>query len=94
MVRTTKINSGTFDTVGLPLSLEARLEGRFEPSDDGSTLDYYLPVHDPVYLTASVQTQKKYIYVPGIEVEKFSIATPEQIPGRAAAFIAQLSVSL
>ena len=71
VVRTTKINSGTFDTVGLPLSLEAWLEERFEPSDDGSTLHYYLTVHDPVYLTAPVETDKKFIYLQGIEVEEY-----------------------
>jgi hypothetical protein len=70
-VTTTKIDSGTFDSVGIPLSLEAWLEERFEPSEDGSTLHYYLTVHDPVYLTAPVETGKNYIYVPGIEVEKF-----------------------
>lgn len=71
VVRTTKINSGTFDSVGLPLSLEAWLEERFEPSEDGASLDYYLTVHDPVYLTAPVETHKRYIYLPEIEVEKY-----------------------
>ena len=70
-VTTTKINSGTFDTVGIPLSREAWLEERFEPSEDGSALHYDLTVHDPVYLTAPVETSKRYIYVPGIEVQEF-----------------------
>lgn len=70
-VTTTRINSRTFDSVGIPLSLEAWLEERFEPSADGSTLHYYLTVHDPVYLTAPVETYKKYIYLPGIEVEAY-----------------------
>jgi hypothetical protein len=71
IVTTTKINSGTFDTVGLPLSLEARLEERFAPSEDGSTLDYSLTVHDPVYLTAPVETSKRFIYVPDAELRVF-----------------------
>ncbi len=71
-VRTTKINSGTFDSVGLPLSLEAWLEERFVPSDDGATLDYYLTVHDPVYFTAPVETHKQYIYLPDVRVEQFN----------------------
>ena len=71
IVRTTKINSGTFDTVGIPLSLEAWLEERFSPSSDGSTLNYSLNVHDPVYLTAPVSTGKKFIYIPGTRVERY-----------------------
>jgi hypothetical protein len=71
VVRTTKINSGTFDTVGLPLSLEAWLEERFAPSEDGSTLNYSLTVHDPVYLTAPVKTSKKFIYRPDNEIQTY-----------------------
>jgi hypothetical protein len=71
VVRTTKINSGTFDTIGIPLSLEARLEERFAPSEDGATLDYTLVVHDPVYLTAPVETGKRFIYLPDIEIREF-----------------------
>ena len=71
LVTTTKINSGTFDSVGIPLSLEARLEERFVPSADGSTLDYYLTVHDPVYLTAPVDTHKRFIYRPEIEIQPY-----------------------
>ena len=71
IVRTVKINSGTFDTVGIPLSLEAWLEERFSPSEDGSTLSYSLTVHDPVYLTAPVSTRKKFIYIPSARVEKY-----------------------
>jgi hypothetical protein len=71
VVETTKINSGTFDTIGIPLSLEARLEERFSPSEDGSTLEYSLVVHDPVYLTAPVDTGKTFIHVPGVEIREF-----------------------
>ena len=71
IVRTTKINSGTFDTVGIPLSMEAWLEERFAPSEDGSTLNYSLTVHDPVYLTAPVETSKKFIYRPDIELQTY-----------------------
>jgi hypothetical protein len=71
IAKTTGINSGTFDTVGLPLSSEAWLEERFSPSEDGSTLNYSLTIHDPVYLTAPVSTRKKFIYIPGARVEKY-----------------------
>jgi hypothetical protein len=71
VVETTKINSGTFDTIGIPLSLEARLEERFAPSDDGSTMEYLLVVHDPVYFTAPVETGKTFIYLPEIDIREF-----------------------
>jgi Family of unknown function (DUF6152) len=71
VVTTTRINSGTFDSVGLPLSLEARLEERFSPSEDGSMLDYTLRVIDPVYFTAPVDTGKRFIYLPDVSVQRF-----------------------
>jgi hypothetical protein len=55
----------------LPLSLEAWLEERFAPSDDGSTLEYSLTVHDPVYLTAPVETSKRFIYLPDVELQTY-----------------------
>jgi hypothetical protein len=72
LVTTTRINSGTFDSVGIPLSLEARLEERFAPSEDGATLTYTLVVHDPVNFTAPVQTGKRFIYLPDARVEPFN----------------------
>lgn len=71
VVETTKINSGTFDSIGIPLSREARLEERFASSEDGSTLEYSLVVHDPVYLTAPVETGKTFIYLPDIKLREF-----------------------
>ena len=71
VVTTTKINSGTFDSVGIPLSTQARLEERFAPSADGARLDYTLTIHDPVYLTAPVETGKQFIYRPEVQVEPF-----------------------
>jgi hypothetical protein len=72
VVTTTRINSGTFDSVGVPLSLDARLEERFAPSADGSTLTYSLVVHDPVNFTAPVETGKRFIYLPEAKVEAFN----------------------
>ena len=72
IVTTTNISSGTFDSVGLPLSLEARLVERFAPSDDGATLQYTLTVEDPIYFTAPVETGKRFIYLPDAEVAPFN----------------------
>lgn len=72
VVTTTRINSGTFDSVGIPLSLDARIAERFAPSDDGSTLQYTLVVEDPVNFTAPVESGKRFIYLPEISVEPFN----------------------
>jgi len=74
LVTTTNISSGTFDSVGLPLSLEARLEERFAPSADGASLEYTLRIEDPVYFTAAVETGKRFIYRPEAKVEPFDCA--------------------
>jgi len=74
VVTTTNINSGTFDSVGVPLSLEARLEERFAPSEDGSTLTYTLRIDDPVNFTAPVDTGKRFIYLPDAAVRPFNCA--------------------
>ena len=72
VVATTRVNSGAFDSVGIPLSLDARLEERFAPSVDGSTLTYTLVVEDPVSFTAPVRTGKQFIYLPDAAVRPFN----------------------
>lgn len=72
VVTTTRINSGTFNTRGVPLSLEARLEERFSPSADGSTLNYSVVIEDPVNLTAPVETGKKFLYLPEVTVQPYN----------------------
>ena len=71
LVTTTRVNSGAFDSVGIPLSLEARIEERFSPSTDGATLTYTLVVHDPVNFTAPVETGKRFIYLPDVTVRPY-----------------------
>lgn len=71
LVTTTRVNSGAFDSVGIPLSLEARIEERFSPSADGATLNYTLVVHDPVNFTAPVETGKRFIYLPDVTVRPY-----------------------
>jgi hypothetical protein len=71
LVTTTRINSGAFDSVGIPLSLDARIEERFSPSADGSTLTYALVVHDPANFTAPVETGKRFIYLPDVTLQTY-----------------------
>jgi Family of unknown function (DUF6152) len=72
VVTTTKINSGTFDSVGIPLSLEAVVTERFSPSANGADLVYTLVVDDPVNFTEPVETGKRYIYLPDATVQPFN----------------------
>jgi hypothetical protein len=72
IVTTTRVNSGTFDSVGVPLSLDAELTERFSPSADGSTLTYTLIVNDPINFTAPVETGKRFIYLPDATVRRFN----------------------
>jgi hypothetical protein len=71
LVTTTRINSGAFDSVGFPLSLDARIDERFAPSADGSTLTYSLVVQDPVNFTAPVETGKRFIHLPDVALQTY-----------------------
>ena len=72
VVMTTKINSGTFDSVGIPISTRAEIAERFSPSSDGATLDYAMTVTDPETFTRPVDLGKHWIWVPSVELQRFS----------------------
>jgi hypothetical protein len=65
-VTTTKSSWGHFDSVGIPLSVDAVLEERFTPSADGSRLDYQLRVTDTATFTAPVELKKTWIWRPEV----------------------------
>jgi hypothetical protein len=71
VVTTTRINSGTFDSVGIGLSLQAEIVERFSPSEDGSRLDYSMTVTDPETFTRPVELGKHWIWLPEVELQKF-----------------------
>jgi hypothetical protein len=70
-VRTTRINSGTFDSVGIPLSTNADIVERFSPSADGSRLDYEMTVTDPATFTKPVELSKHWIWLPEVRLQRF-----------------------
>jgi hypothetical protein len=72
VVTTTKINSGTFDSVGIPISTQAEIAERFSPSTDGSRLEYSMTVTDPATFTRPVDLGKHWIWVPSVELQRFS----------------------
>ncbi len=72
VVTTTKISSGAFDSVGIPLSREAELVERFSPSADGARLEYSMKVTDPATFTRPVDLGKHWIWVPSVNVQRFA----------------------
>jgi hypothetical protein len=72
IVETSLMNWGWFDTVGIPLSLNATASERWTVADDGSRLDWQMVVTDPATFSAPVTLAKFFFYVPGVEVERFA----------------------
>jgi hypothetical protein len=70
-VTTTKSSWGHFDSVGIPLSIDATMVERFTPTDDGSRLDYSLTVTDAATFTEPVELTKSWIWRPEIRVERY-----------------------
>jgi hypothetical protein len=66
VVTTTKSSWGNFDSVGIPLSIDALLEERFAPSADGARLDYVLRVTDAATFAAPVELTKVWIWRPEV----------------------------
>jgi hypothetical protein len=65
-VVTTRSSWGHFDSVGIPLSIDAVLVERFTPSADGAQLDYRLTVTDAATFTAPVELRKTWIWRPEV----------------------------
>lgn len=66
VVVTTRSNWGYFDSVGIPLTIDAVMVERFEPSADGARLEYTLNVTDPATFTAPVDLKKTWIWRPEV----------------------------
>jgi Family of unknown function (DUF6152) len=71
-VTTTRVNSGTFDSVGIPLGTDAELVERFTPSADGARLDYRLTVTDPATFTRPVELGKHWIWRPEVTLGRYA----------------------
>jgi Family of unknown function (DUF6152) len=74
VVTTARINSGTFDSVGIPLGEAAELVERFTPSEDGARLDYRLTVTDPATFTRPVELGKYWIWRPEVALGRYACA--------------------
>ncbi len=63
VVTTTRLNWPFFDQTGIPQSEDAELVERFDPTEDGSRLDYELTVTDPLNFTEPVISEKYWLYL-------------------------------
>jgi hypothetical protein len=71
VVTTREATWGHFDSVGIPLSVDALMVERFTPSADGSTLDYRLTVTDASTFTEPVELTKTFIWRPEVSLGPF-----------------------
>jgi Family of unknown function (DUF6152) len=71
VVETTNLTWGWYDTVGIPLSEDARIVERFTLAEDGSRLDWTMRVTDPATFTEPVEVDKFWFYIPGVEVQPY-----------------------
>ncbi len=71
IVTTTDMNWGHFNTVGIPLSIDAQATERFTLSDDGTRLDYQITVTDPSTFTEPVVLEKYWLWYPQVTVQPY-----------------------
>jgi hypothetical protein len=64
-------------TAGIPLSESARVEERFELSDDQARLNYRITVTDPATFTEPVTREKYWAWIPGVEIQPFECTVEE-----------------
>jgi Family of unknown function (DUF6152) len=76
VVVTTRLGWGHFDTVGIPLTLDAVVVERFTPSTLGDRLDYSMTITDPAIFTEPVMLVSHWIYRPEVTIGPFR-CTPE-----------------
>jgi hypothetical protein len=77
IVETSDVNWGWYDTVGIPMSDDARIVELFTLSLDGSRLDWRMRVTDSSTFTESVEVEKYFLNVPGVEVHPYECTVNE-----------------
>ena len=76
VVVTTRSTWGHFDSVGIPLTIDAVLVERFTPSVDGAQLAYTLEVTDPATFTRRVELKKTFIWRPEVTRGTYECQVP------------------
>jgi hypothetical protein len=71
VVETSRIDYPYLTATGVPMGPNARMVERFEPTLDGSRLNYTLTITDPDSLTRPAQFTRIWVWRPGEEVLPF-----------------------
>lgn len=79
VVTTSHVDWPYFDQLGIPQSEESLLVERFNPTADGSRLDYQLTVTDPVNFSEPVTLEKYWLYLADQKVEPYECAVRGEI---------------
>ena len=79
VVETSRVDSAYLNAAGVPLGPDARFVERFEPTADGSRLDYTLTVTDPYSLTAPAELKRFWVWRPGEQVLPFNCTEPPAV---------------
>ena len=76
VVETSRVSFPYLTAAGVPLGPDARFEERFEPTADGSRLDYTLKITDPYSLAAPAELKRFWVWRPGEQVLPFNCTEP------------------
>jgi hypothetical protein len=76
VVETSRVNFPYLNAAGVPLGPDARFVERFEPTADGSRLDYTLEVTDPYSLAVPAEFKRFWVWRPGEQVLPFNCTEP------------------
>ena len=76
LVTTSSILAPQF-SAGIPLSEAARVEERFELSDDQARLNFRVTVTDPATFTEPVTREKYWTWIPGVEIQPYDCTIEE-----------------
>ena len=76
VVTTSSILAPQF-SAGIPLSESARVEERFELSDDQARLNFRVTVTDPATFTEPVTRGKYWTWIPGVEIQSYACTVGE-----------------
>ena len=76
VVETSRVDFPYLTAAGVPMGPDARFVERFEPTPDGSRLDYTLTVTDPYSLAEPATFKRFWVWRPGEQVLPFNCTEP------------------
>jgi len=79
VVSTSRINWPYLDSLGTPQSEEVTMVERFSVSADEARMIWEAVITDPVNLTEPATVQQEYEWVPGVEIQEYNCALPDEV---------------